>query len=55
MPPGFDRGLVFEADGVTLCTDNTKPTEKVESLFKNMGDVVNVMDLIKQEEKFLSK
>lgn len=52
VPPGFERGLVFEADGITL-KDNTDDPEMICPLLKPTGDVLNLMDIVKQEQDFL--
>lgn len=53
MPPGFDRGVLFDDDGVTLksSTENLS----IECPVLKNPDNVNLMDLIKHEQDFLGK
>jgi hypothetical protein len=63
VPPGFERGIKFKADGKTPLKENVDqetPSPGVESAVPEMvleekvdSAVINLMSLIKQEEDLL--
>lgn len=54
VPPDFDRGLTFAANGCTVIRDNSEQVNPEQNYRDEMEDKpVNLMDLVQQQQELL--
>ncbi|XP_057669557.1 SKI2 subunit of superkiller complex protein isoform X1 [Diorhabda carinulata] len=52
IPPGFNRGLVFQKDGRTLCTEDEIIVE--QEIQNSAPNVINLLEIVQREQDLLS-
>lgn len=52
VPPGFDRGLTFGKNGVTLSNEDGKIEKEIKNESPN---VINLMEIVQKEQDLLGK
>ncbi|KAJ8924217.1 hypothetical protein NQ315_007008 [Exocentrus adspersus] len=52
IPPGFEKGLIFGEDGVTVISDSDGISEK--HVLDDTQNVINIVDIIQQEQNLLA-